>query len=87
MKVFATVASVLQLLLTRGSTVGIFPEIQRFLTEHRDCGEPTKEAGRPSADGYRIHVACPCGALLDRWVTPEDARYDLVHTSLLAGRN
>ncbi|HYE94243.1 MAG TPA: hypothetical protein VEA38_24630 [Terriglobales bacterium] len=47
----------------------------------------TKEAGRPSADGYRIHVACPCGALLDRWVTPEDARHDLVHSNLLAGRN
>jgi len=78
-------ASVLQLPhQKRGSSVGIFPEIQRFLAEHRDCGEPTKEAGRPSADGYRIHVACPCGALLDRWVTPEDARYDLVHTSLLA---
>ena len=67
--------------------MGIFPEVQRFLEEHRDCGEATKEAGRPSVDGYRIHVACPCGAVLDRWVTPADARHDLVHTNLLAGRN
>lgn len=67
--------------------MGIYPEILRFLETHRDCGEVTKEAGRPSADGYQIHVACPCGAVLDRWVTPEDARHDLVHTSLLSAPN
>ena len=68
--------------------MGIYPEVQRFLETHRDCcGEVTKEAGRPTADGYRIYVACPCGAVLDRWVTPEAARHDLVHSSLLAGRN
>jgi hypothetical protein len=72
----------------RGSDMGIFPEVQRFLAAHEECcGEVTKEAGRPSVDGYRIHVACPCGAVLDRWVTPADARHDLVHSSLLAGRN
>ena len=67
--------------------VGIYPELQRFLEVHRDCGEVTKEMGRPSVDGYLIHVACPCGAVLDRWVTPEDARHDLVHTTILSGRN
>lgn len=67
--------------------MGIYPEILRFLETHRDCGEVTKEAGRPRADGYQIHVACPCGAVLDRWVTPEDARHDLVHTSLLSAPN
>ena len=67
--------------------MGIYPEVQHFLEVHRACGEVTKEAGRPTADGYRIYVACACGAVLDRWVTPEDARHDLVHSSLLAGRN
>jgi hypothetical protein len=67
--------------------MGIYPEVQHFLEVHRSCGEVTKEAGRPTADGYRIYVACACGAVLDRWVTPEDARHDLVHSSLLAGRN
>ena len=67
--------------------MGIYPELQRFLEVHRACGEVTKEAGRPSADGYLIHVACHCGAVLDRWVTPEDARHDLVHTTILSGRN
>ena len=68
--------------------MGIYPEVQRFLQAHRDCGEVTKEAGRPTVDGYRIYVACPCGAILDRWVTPAAARHDLVHSSLLAaGRN
>lgn len=67
--------------------MGIFGDVQRFLAEHRGCGEVTKEAGRPSADGYQIHVACPCGAVLDRWVTPAAARHDLVHTNLLASRN
>ena len=71
----------------KGERMGIYPEVQRFLEAHRECGEATKEAGRPTVDGYRIHVACPCGAVLDRWVTPEAARHDLVHSSLLAGRN
>ena len=53
----------------------------------KEMKEVKKEAGRPSVDGYLIHVACPCGAVLDRWVTPEDARHDLVHTTLLSGRN
>ena len=80
-------ASGLQLPHIERERMGIFPEVQRFLAAHEKCGEVTKEAGRPSVDGYRIHVACPCGAVLDRWVTPADARHDLVHTSLLAGRN
>jgi hypothetical protein len=81
-------ASGLQLPQTQREHMGIFPEVQRFLAAHEECsGEVTKEAGRPSVDGYRIHVACPCGAVLDRWVTPADARHDLVHTNLLAGRN
>jgi hypothetical protein len=67
--------------------MGVFGEVQQFLKEHQDCGEVTKEAGRPSSDGYQIHVACPCGAVLDRWVTPAAARHDLVHTNLLACRN
>jgi hypothetical protein len=68
--------------------MGIYPEVLRFLRAHRDCGEVTKKAGRPTADGYRIYVACPCGAILDRWVTPAAARHDLVHSALLAaGRN
>jgi hypothetical protein len=81
-------ASGLQLPQTKRERMGIFSEVQRFLAAHEQCGgEVTKEAGRPSADGYRIHVACPCGAVLDRWVTPADARHDLVHTNLLAGKN
>ena len=80
-------ASGLQLPQHQRERMGIVPEVQRFLAVHEKCGEVTKEAGRPSVDGYRIHVACPCGAVLDRWVTPADCRHDLVHTNLAAGRN
>jgi hypothetical protein len=82
-----SMAPLLQLPPVKRERMGIFPEVQRFLEAHRECGEVTKEAGRPSPKGYRIHVACPCGAVLDRWVTPAAARHDLVHTNLLATRN
>ena len=29
-------------------------------------------------NGYLLTVACPCGVVFERWVTPEDAELDLI---------
>jgi len=38
-------------------------------------------AATPTEKGYLITVACSCGIVFERWVTPQDAAVDL----LLAG--
>ena len=64
--------------------MGVFDDIQKFIAAHRPCGEVTGRAHPPTSNGYRIWVVCTCGDILDRWVTPEAARYDLIHSNLLA---
>ena len=63
--------------------MGIFEEIQKFAEEHRPCGEVTCRAHPPTVKGYRVWMLCTCGDRLDRWVTPEAARHDLIYSSLL----
>ena len=64
--------------------MGIFPEVEEFVHAHRSCGELTWVANQPSSQGYRLRITCPCGAILDCWVSPEDAEDDLLHTGLTA---
>ena len=63
--------------------MGIFEEIQKFVEDHRPCGEVTGRAQPPTVDGYRVRMVCTCGDMYDRWVTPEAARRDLIFSSLL----
>jgi hypothetical protein len=28
-------------------------------------------------NGYRLEVACPCGVMFERWITPREATEDL----------
>jgi hypothetical protein len=35
------------------------------------------DATEPTAKGYTIIVACPCGVTFERWITPLDAKIDL----------
>jgi len=37
----------------------------------------------PTWNGYRLTVACPCGVVFERWVTPEDADDDLFRLASL----
>jgi hypothetical protein len=71
----------------RRCAMGVYEDLQRFIAAHEQCGEVTRTAQPPTPKGYRIKVACPCGDVFERWVTPEAARYDLVHSSLLASSN
>jgi hypothetical protein len=66
---------------------GVFADVQRFIDDHAACGPVTRIAHPPTASGYRIKVMCACGEVFDRWVTPEAARHDLIHSNLLACSN
>ena len=45
------------------------------------------DATTPARNGYRLTVACPCGIVFERWVTPQDAAIDLLLADLRAGWN
>ena len=67
--------------------MGIFSDVEEFVKAHPSCGELTWVANQPTPEGYRLRIACPCGAVLDRWVTPEAAEDDLLHSRLAAFLN
>jgi hypothetical protein len=42
-------------------------------------GRPlTADATEPAWNGYLLTVACSCGVVFERWVTPEEADADLL---------
>jgi hypothetical protein len=63
--------------------MGIFEETQTFIKDHQPCGRIVGGVHPPTVEGYRVRMVCACGDKLDRWVTLEDAEYDLIYTSLL----
>jgi hypothetical protein len=52
-------------------------DLREFVMLHRPHGELRAVASPPTADGYRLEVACPCGVVFERWVLPDDAAIDL----------
>ena len=38
----------------------------------------TGDATEPASHGYRLTVACACGVVFERWVTPDDADEDMI---------
>jgi hypothetical protein len=42
----------------------------------RPHGPLAADAAEPAWNGYLLTVACPCGVVFGRWVTPEDAELD-----------
>ena len=67
--------------------MGVFPEVEEFVQAHCSCGELSWIANQPTPKGYRLRIACPCGTIFDRWVTPEAAENDLLQTRLTAFPN
>jgi hypothetical protein len=59
-------------------------ELKDFVHDHRPHGTLTADATEPAWNGYLLTVACPCGVMFQRWVTPEEAQLDLI---LSARRN
>ena len=58
-------------------------DLRDFVDDHRPHGPLTTDATEPAWNGYRLTVACPCGVVFERWVTPVDAELDMLHSSSL----
>jgi hypothetical protein len=67
--------------------IGIFRDLQDFAATHRGCGTVIGHAEPPTRWGYRVWARCTCGELLERYVTPEAARLDLIFSTLMASPN
>ena len=58
------------------------------IADHRPHGPLTADATPPAWNGYRLTVACPCGVVFGRWVTPAEADADLIAwSSVQVSRN
>jgi hypothetical protein len=64
-------------------TSPVLADLEEVVADHRPHGALTGDATAPAWNGYLLTVACPCGVVFERWVTPEDADLDLVHAARL----
>jgi len=62
--------------------VNLLADLQDFVHDHRAHGPLTADATEPVWNGYVLTVACACGVVFERWVTPEEADRDLVVMAL-----
>jgi hypothetical protein len=65
----------------------VLADLGPFIEDHRPHGPLTGNATEPAWNGYLLAMACPCGVVFERWVTPEDAAWDLLVVGLRAGLN
>jgi hypothetical protein len=63
--------------------VTVLADLEAFLHAHRPHGPLTADATEPAWSGYQFTVACKCGVVLERWVTPLDAELDLLQSASL----
>ena len=61
----------------------LLSDLEEFVLDHRAHGSLTADATQPALNGYLLTVACSCGVVFGRWVTPEDAELDLMHSARL----
>jgi hypothetical protein len=58
-------------------SVTLLADLPDFIADHPH-GPLTADATEPKWNGYLLSVACPCGVVFERWITPEDADRDLI---------
>ncbi len=59
----------------------LLADLQAFVQDHHLTTRTvllTADATAPAWKGYLLTVACACGVVFERWVTPEDADRDLI---------
>jgi len=61
----------------------LLADLEQFIHEHRPHGGMTGDATEPVSNGYRLMVACACGVVFERWITPQNADEDLVRLASL----
>jgi len=57
--------------------------LEEFIADHRPHRPLTAHATEPAWSGYLLTVACPCGVVFSRWITPEEADADLLRLASL----
>ena len=57
-------------------------DFEQFVIDHGPHGTLTGDATEPASNGYLLTVACPCGVVFERWITPSDATADLLRAQL-----
>ena len=67
--------------------MGVYSDLRSFALAHRGCGELRGDTDPLTPAGYRLWVACSCGARFERWATEDDAEADLLRSTLLAFEN
>jgi hypothetical protein len=60
----------------------LLTDLAEFVQDHRPHGRLTADATEPAWNGYLLSVACSCGVVCERWVTPEDAAGNFVELAL-----
>ena len=60
------------------SSRALFADLEEFVDSHHPDGPVTADATLPAWNGYLLTVACMCGVVFERCVTPEDADRDLL---------
>jgi hypothetical protein len=61
----------------------LLPELEVFFRDHRALGSLAADATEPARNGYLLTVACSCGVVFGRWVTPQEAEADLLRLASL----
>ena len=67
------------------STMTLLAELEDFVRDHRPHGTLTEDATEPAWNGYLFTVACPCGVVFERWITPQHADADLLRLACRQG--
>jgi hypothetical protein len=63
--------------------VTLLAELEAFVGDHRPHGALTSDATESAWNGYLLTVACSCGVVFERWITPWDAELDLLRAATL----
>jgi hypothetical protein len=63
--------------------VTLIADRQDFVHDHHSHGPLTADATEPAWNGYLLTVACSCGVVFERWVTPTEAELDLLRMARL----
>ena len=66
----------------RSAPMTLLADLEAFVHDHRSHGGLAGDATEPASNGYRRTVACACGVVFERWVTP-DADSDLIRLASL----
>jgi hypothetical protein len=64
----------------------VFADLEEFVHDNRPHGPLTADATESAWNGYLLTVACSCGVMFGRWVTPEEADADPRSWSAVATR-